>query len=105
MPDQPTIQDIPLLNYYEVKKAAMILRALNHEYRQQMLKIIEKEESITVTDLYVKLHEEQSVVSQHLRILREAGIVKAVRKGKYIYYEVNRKRIDAIQSCINALLG
>ena len=105
MTDQIKVTDIPLLNYYEVKKAALILRAVNHEYRQQMLKIIETEGSITVTDLYVKLHEEQSVVSQHLRILREAGIVKAVRNGKYIYYEVNRPKIDSIQTCIGNLLA
>lgn len=105
MLEQSILTEIPLLNYYEVKKAAMILRALNHEYRQQMLKLIEKEGSITVTDLYVKLHDEQSVVSQHLRILREAGIVKAVRKGKYIYYEVNRQKIESIESCISQLLG
>jgi DNA-binding transcriptional ArsR family regulator len=51
------------------KKAAMILRALNHKLRQQILKLIDEHQKMTVTEIYVKLRLEQSVASQHLAIL------------------------------------
>ena len=56
----------------EVKKAALVLRALNHKLRQQILKLIDESGKMTVTELYVKLRLEQSVASQHLAILRKA---------------------------------
>ena len=51
------------------KKAAMILRALNHKLRQQIVKLIDEQQKMTVTEIYVKLRLEQSVASQHLAIL------------------------------------
>lgn len=63
----------------------MILRALNHKLRQQILKLIDEHQKMTVTEIYVKLRLEQSVASQHLAILRRAGIVVTVREGKFIF--------------------
>ena len=78
---------VDLLN---VKKAALILRAVNHKLRQQILKLIDEHEKMTVTELYIKLRLEQSVASQHLAVLRKSGFVKTKRDGKFIYYEINR---------------
>ncbi len=84
------------VDYYSLKKAALVLRALNHKLRQQILKLIDEKKKITVTEIYVKLRLEQSVASQHLAILRLAGIVITERDGKFIYYSVNHKRIEEI---------
>ncbi len=62
------------IDYYNVKKAALILRAVNHKLRQQLLKLIDEEKRITVTEIYVRLRLEQSVASQHLAILRKQGL-------------------------------
>ena len=93
------------IDYYNVKKAALILRALNHKLRQQLLKLIEEEKKITVTEIYVRLRLEQSVASQHLAILRKAGIVITERQGKFIYYLINYKRIDEISRIVNELVA
>lgn len=85
-----------LLNYKELREYVLVLRAVNHKLRQRILSIIEEYGSVTVTDLYVKLRMEQSLTSQHLAILRRAGVVNAVRHGKFIYYEVNYKRLNQI---------
>jgi len=84
------------MDYQALKKAALVLRALNHKLRQQLLKLIEEEKKITVTEIYVRLRLEQSVASQHLAILRKAGIVSTERDGKFIFYTVNYKRVDEI---------
>ena len=93
------------VDYHALKKAALVLRALNHKLRQQLLKLIEEEKKITVTEIYVRLRLEQSVASQHLAILRKAGIVTTERDGKFIYYTVNYKRIDEISQFVKDLVG
>ena len=91
------------VNYHNLKKSALVLRALNHKLRQQILSLIENEKKITVTEIYVRMRLEQSVASQHLAILRRAGIVNTQRDGKFIYYTVNYKRIDEITNVVNDL--
>ena len=99
--DQPGALTINLLN---IKKAALVLRAINHKLRQQMLKQIDEQGKITVTELYVKLRLEQSVASQHLAILRKAGFVKTERDGKFIYYSVDHERMDEISRLLEELV-
>ncbi|HMD00376.1 MAG TPA: metalloregulator ArsR/SmtB family transcription factor [Ferruginibacter sp.] len=93
------------IDFHALKKAAMVLRALNHKLRQQLLKLIEEERRITVTEIYVRLRLEQSVASQHLAILRKAGIVNTERDGKFIFYTVNYRRIDEITQFVKDLVG
>jgi DNA-binding transcriptional ArsR family regulator len=87
------------------KKAAMILRALNHKLRQQILKLIDEQQKMTVTEIYVKLRLEQSVASQHLAILRRAGIVVTVREGKFIFYMVDYIRLEQVNQFVEQLVG
>ena len=93
------------VDYHALKKAALVLRALNHKLRQQILALIETEKKITVTEIYVRMRLEQSVASQHLAILRRAGIVATQRDGKFIYYTVNYKRIEEINQFVQELIG
>lgn len=87
------------------KKAAMILRALNHKLRQQIVKLIDEQQKMTVTEIYVKLRLEQSVASQHLAILRRAGIVITTREGKFIFYTVDYNRLEQINQFVEQLVG
>ena len=91
------------VDFVNLKKAAMILRALNHKLRQQIVKLIDENKKLTVTEIYIKLRLEQSVASQHLAILRRAGIVKTTRDGKFIHYSVNSTRVEGIMNCVQSL--
>lgn len=88
----------------QLKKAALVLRAVNHKLRQQILRLIHQHQRITVTEIYVKLRLEQSVASQHLAILRKAGFVITQREGKFIYYSVNYDRLTQVHSIVHDLL-
>jgi DNA-binding transcriptional ArsR family regulator len=101
-PDSGNSLKVDLLN---VKKASLILRAINHKLRQQILKLIDEQGRITVTEIYVKLRLEQSVASQHLAILRKAGFVKTDRDGKFIYYTVNTTRLEELNQFVESLLN
>ncbi len=104
-PDQAAENTEPLnIDYHSIKKAAMVLRSLNHKLRQQIIKTINESERLTVTQLYVKLRLEQSVASQHLAILRKAGVVGTEREGKFIFYSINSTRVDSINEFVRQLL-
>lgn len=93
------------VDFVSLKKGAMILRALNHKLRQQIVKLIDEKKKITVTEIYVHLRLEQSVASQHLAILRRAGIVRTDRDGKFIYYSVDAQRVGQIMKCVDDLIA
>lgn len=93
------------LDYLHLKKSSLILRALNHKLRQQMVKLLDEHKRMTVTEIYVKLRLEQSVASQHLAILRRAGIVITQRDGKFIYYLINYSRVKEVSRFVEDLVG
>ena len=47
----------------------------------------------------------QSAVSQHLRILRHAGLVRGVRQGKFMHYMVDEEELDNICSMFTKVLS
>ena len=93
------VDRLPDIDYHNIKKAAMVLRALNHKLRQQVLKTIHENKRIDVTDLYVKLRLEQSVASQHLSILRKS---RYFIHGAYwkIYFLFNQFFSNRRNKCI-----
>ena len=93
------------LDFLHLKKAALVLRAMNHKLRQQMIKLLDESERMTVTEIYVKLRLEQSVASQHLAILRRAGIVITQRDGKFIYYAINYGRVAEVNQFVEDLVA
>ncbi len=96
--------DSPItLNYELLRKAVLVLRAVNHKLRQSIIHLLEEHKKLTVTEIYVKLRLEQSVASQHLAILRKAGVVVTERDGKYIFYSLNHDRIAEIAQLVEEL--
>lgn len=91
------------LDYTELRKAVLVLRAVNHKLRQRMINLLEENQRMTVTDIYIKLRLEQSVASQHLAILRKAGVVRTDRQGKYIYYALDNERLTQISRLVEEL--
>ncbi len=91
------------LDYAELRKAVLVLRAVNHKLRQSIIDLLEENDKMTVTDIYIKLRLEQSVASQHLAILRRAGVVATDRQGKFIYYSLDKDRLSQISRLVEEL--
>ncbi len=62
-------------------------KALSNPKRLAILKLIQNSEK-TVSDIVERLHLRQANVSQHLMLLKEAGIISMRRKGKHVYYHL-----------------
>jgi len=65
-----------------------IFKALSDETRLRIYLLLLQGE-LCVCELMNILDMEQSRISHNLRILKEAGLVKSKRRGKWIIYEVN----------------
>lgn len=91
------------LDLHDLRRAASFLHALKHPLRQQIIGILEKESKKNVTDIFIALRVEQSVASQHLGILRNVGVVKAGRKGKFVHYVLNKDKLRQINQLLTNL--
>lgn len=82
-----------------LQTSSEVLRAVAHPLRMKILEFIDRNEEINVNQIYNTLGLEQSITSQHLRILRQVDIVNTEREGKYIHYSINYEKLgDAVDS-------
>jgi ArsR family transcriptional regulator len=57
---------------------------------------------VCVCDFVGPLGKSQPTVSHHLKILSEAGLVRGDRRGKWVWYSLNRVRLAELQATITA---
>lgn len=67
----------------------MKLKAIEHKFRWEICKELAEKGEQSVTQLWIIFRCEQSVVSQHLAILRTHGYVNTRRDGKEVFYSLN----------------
>ncbi len=89
------------MNEEEIVK---IYKALSVKSRLQILKLI-KDKELCVNAITGKLEISQPAVSQHLSILKEAGLVKSSRYGSIIHYTMNTNRFDNFKKSVKRHLG
>ena len=87
-----------------LEQSSELLRAIAHPLRLKILEFIDKHESINVNKIYSSLKLEQSITSQHLRILRLADVVITEREGKFVLYRINYERLQLAMNAINNFL-
>jgi ArsR family transcriptional regulator len=88
----------------KLQLSSEILRAIAHPLRLQILEFIDQNKKINVNKIYNTLKLEQSITSQHLRILRDTEILETKRTGKYIFYSLNYARIENTVRSVNNFL-
>jgi len=92
-------------NHEKLNTSCEIVRALAHPLRLKILEFIDENRRINVNKIYNTLQIEQSITSQHLRILRLAGLVFAERSGKFIHYTLNYPALEVAQTAIDHFYG
>ena len=79
-------------------------RALAHPARVRILNHLLGEDQCTCGDLMDILPLAQSTVSQHLAVLRQAGVTESESRGRRVYYRVNRERLARFNGFLEAML-
>jgi len=81
---------------------AQKLKVCGHPVRLKLLCHIAREQDLCVSELWVCVNQPQPVVSQHLAVLKDKGIVKSEVKGnKRIYSIIDpfvREMVDALET-------
>jgi DNA-binding transcriptional ArsR family regulator len=105
LPNQVIWKSIPLPQTDELllRKAHYLLRALDHDLRIRMLHFLNEKQQCTVTEVFLHFRLVQAVASQHLAILRRAGVVQTTRKGKNVFYKPNYSRLNEVLELVARL--
>ena len=74
------------------KEVASVFKVLGSPFRIELIYSIGKGEAC-VCHLEAMLKKRQAYISQHLMVLRDAGILKTRRDGKYIFYRIADPKI------------
>ncbi|HHM06521.1 MAG TPA: ArsR family transcriptional regulator [Gammaproteobacteria bacterium] len=75
----------------DIQKASLSLKAMSHPLRLKILCALGDGEA-RVKDIVEEVGTSQSNISQHLRILREKGILNSRKRANWVYYRVHDER-------------
>src|SRR5678816_3732886 len=84
-------------------KLARYAKALGHPARIAILDLLAKKQTCQCGDIVEELPLSQSTVSQHLKELKEAGLIKGEIEGARVCYCIDGKQWKAAQAWINQL--
>ncbi len=83
--------------YPGVDEGAKLFKALGDETRLNIVKQLSEQGEVCACDLAC-CDLAQPTVSHHLKVLREAGLVKTVKRGLWVHYSLNREKLDLLRS-------
>ncbi len=69
--------------------------ALGDDHRQRILLMFEKNERLNVSEIAAASALSRPAISYHLKILREAGVLLSEKRGREVYFWVNRARLES----------
>jgi ArsR family transcriptional regulator len=82
---------------------AALAKAVGHPARLAILRLLTNRETCVTGDVVAELPLAQSTVSEHLRILREAGLIQGEIEGPRTRYCVNADGLAALRAGVAAL--
>ena len=88
-----------------MKKATKGISYIAHPLRLRILEYLDVYGSCSVSQITEGVRDEQVIVSQSLKKLREANLVKTERHGIFIYYRIHEEYPASIFTCIRKLFG
>ncbi len=80
------------------------MRALSDPVRREILNLL-KRGRLSAGEIGAHFDITGAAISRHLSILKEADLVRDIRDGKYIYYELNASVLEEIMLWLRDLKG
>ncbi|WP_423748903.1 ArsR/SmtB family transcription factor [Caldibacillus debilis] len=74
----------------DIERAALVLKLLGDKTRLNMMKILDIQ-SCCVCEFVEMFQMSQPAISQHLRKLKDMGLVKEEKRGQWVFYSVNKE--------------
>lgn len=87
----------------KLNRASEMLKTMAHPVRLAILDLIKNNSKLSNTEIQNKLNIEQPILSQHLTLMRDKGIIDFEKSGKFSYYYMVQndfiKIIDCVENC------
>ena len=88
--------------YSQTERAIELFHALSDETRLEVVELLRKGERC-VCELTDTLDAAQSRLSFHLRVLKDAGIVRDRKDGRWVHYELVPEAFEEIETLVAAM--
>lgn len=96
MAETPAVTSISI----ETTAVAIGFKALSDPLRLQILELL-REQQLCVCDLCDRLGVRQSKLSFHLKTLKEAGLLRSMQQGKWVYYSLNLPQFAVLEQYLS----
>jgi DNA-binding transcriptional ArsR family regulator len=87
----------------DAEELAWMFKVLSVGARVRIVQLLRRR-SLSVTALTSQLCITQAATSQHLRILRDAGLVKFQKRGFHVYYQLDKRKTARLNKTIGQVL-
>jgi ArsR family transcriptional regulator len=103
-PSTPDAADLPPVEGTEsALELTLLAKALGHPARVQIVRLLVRRETCVCGDIVDELPLAQSTVSQHLKVLKEAGLVKGEIDGPRVCYCVEPRALRRLKALVGSL--
>jgi ArsR family transcriptional regulator len=85
------------------EELALLAKALGHPARVQIVRLLVRRNACICGDIVDELPLAQSTVSQHLKVLKEAGLVKGEIDGPRVCYCVEPRALRRLKALVGSL--
>ena len=80
---------------------AEIFKVLSVETREKIIELLKANGALGVKEISHRLGITLPAVSQHLKILKQAGLVRCERQGYWIPYSINEEAMEGCREILN----
>lgn len=87
------------MNIEIAQKVAQVLKTVGHPIRLQIIEVLEKEE-LTVGRIEKLTNTAQAVISRHLGIMKDKGVLDCRREGTNVYYRIANPNVIKLLHCV-----
>lgn len=103
IPDDTSTDLRPVEGSLADEELAILAKALGHPARIAIVRLLCRRNSCVCGDIVDEIPLAQSTVSQHLKVLKEAGLIQGLIDGPRVCYCLNPKTLRRLRALISSL--
>jgi DNA-binding transcriptional ArsR family regulator len=87
----------------DTKSLVKLAKALSDPHRLRLAQEIARGNRMGCADLYQFVPISQPSMSQHLKVLAEAGLIESYKEGRHIYLAINPEKLQELEGYLRTL--
>lgn len=84
----------------KLERVAYILKTVAHPLRLGIIRLLEENDELSVSEICELMGSEQSLTSHHLQNMRLKGILSVRRQGRSMLYALKERDVSLLISCL-----